>query len=179
MDRSTCYRDHASKQRLTNVRSDKSAYTILIGKPHLSSGPEKSDPMHVVRERRPMEFVSLLPSRKSLQVPWAHLARFDNRHTGAFIMNGSSVSILFSPPFVLLSRDRSSSLALAHLFLKLIREFGPERAIFAYINHSEGVGTGIVFSRRSCRPPSPLPFGDSPFILRNSIPIPECRIESH
>jgi len=66
-------------------------------------------------------------------------------------MNGSSVSILFSPLFILL----------VHLFLKLIRDFGPECAIFAYINHGEGVGTRIVFSRRSCRPPSSLPFGDT------------------
>lgn len=141
-------------------------YTILIGEPHLSSGPEKSGPD--ARREGAAPYGVRLPAapRKSLPVPRAHLARLDNRHTGAFIMNGSSVSILFSPTSVILVRDHSFSfsLTLARFFLKLIREFGPERAIFAYINHGEGVGTGIVFSRRSCRSLSPLPFGDSPFL---------------
>lgn len=146
-----CYRDHASKR----IGLQASIREIGVHNPYQWTAstvrPQKIGP--VARREGAASYGVHLPatSRKSLQVPWAHLVRLDNGHTGAFIMNGSSVSILFSPPFILL----------AHLFLKLIRDFGPERAIFAYINHGEGVGTGIVFSRWSCWPPSPLPFGDT------------------
>lgn len=45
------------------------------------------------------------------------------------------MSVLFSPFFSPFDLLFPLSFVLAHLLLKLIRELGPERAIFAYINH--------------------------------------------
>jgi len=161
-------------------RSEKSAYTILISEPHLLFGPEKIGPD--ARHEGAAPYGVRLPVilRKSLQVPWAHLARLDNRHTGAFIMNGSSVSILFSPPFILLARA---------LVLSRPRPSLPETNTWVSVPNvlslhtlitAKGLARELFFRGDRAGHSRPSPSAThSPFILRNSIPIPECRIESH
>lgn len=108
-----------------------------------------------------------------------HLARLDNRHTGAFIMNGPSVSILFSSPVVLLARPLVLSRPRSTLPETNYVSSVPNALSLHTLITAKGLARELFFRGDRAGHPHLFPSASLPFIQRNSISVPECRIESH